>query len=111
MNTKQDFYRVAWWERNLEEVDREVARLARLCRVRVLDPGVIDRVVRNDRSVSGADNTIAFGKLRALLMMHFAIRDKSANELGQTETAAIETYIVQRLTKTFPDLAGRWPPV
>ena len=60
MNTKQDLYQVAWWERNLEEIDREVARLALLCRVSILDPGVIDRVLQKDMSVCGADNKIAF---------------------------------------------------
>ena len=29
MNTKQDFYQVAWWERNLEEIDREVSPASR----------------------------------------------------------------------------------
>jgi hypothetical protein len=110
MNTKQDFYRVAWWERNLEEIDREVARLALLCRVSILDPGVIDRVLQEDMSVCGADNKIAFRKLRQLLMLHFAVRGKSADELGQAGTAAIERFIIERLTKSFPDLAAKWPP-
>lgn len=110
MNTKQDLYQVAWWERNLEEVDREVARLALLCRVSILDAGVIDRVLQKDTSVCGADNRIAFQKLRSLLMLHFAVRGKSADALGQAETAAIETYIIERLTEAFPDLAAKWPP-
>ena len=111
MNTKQDFYKIAWWERNLEEIDHEVARLARLCRVSILHPGVIDRVLQNDMSVCGADNKIAFQKLRGLLMLHFAVRGKSADQLGQAETAAIERFIIERLTKSFPDLAAaKWPP-
>jgi hypothetical protein len=111
MNTKQDLYQAAWWERNLEEIDHEVARLALLCHVSILDPGVIDRVLHDDMSVCGADNKIAFRKLRELLMLHFAVRGKSADQLGQAETAAIETYIIERLTKSFPELAGKWPPV
>ena len=111
MNTKQDFYQVAWYERNLEEIDREVARLALLCHLSILDPGVIDRVLQDDMSVCGADNKIAFRKLRELLMLHFAVRAKSADELGQAETAAIERFIIERLTKSFPDLAAaKWPP-
>jgi hypothetical protein len=110
MNSKQDLYQVAWWERNLEDIDRQVARLALLCHVRILDPGVIERVIQNDMSVCGADNEIAFRKLRALLMLHFAVRGKSADELGQAETAEIERFIIERLTKSFPDLAGKWPP-
>jgi hypothetical protein len=110
MNSKPGSYEIAWWERNLEEIDREVARHALLCHVNVLNPGVIDRVLQNDMSVCGANNTIAFRKLRELLMMHFTVRGKTAGELGQATTAAIEKYIIERLTKAFPDLAAKWPP-
>ncbi len=110
MNTKQDIYQVSGYERNLEAIDREVARLALLCRVSILDPGVVDRVLHDDISVCGDDNKIGFRKLRELLMLHFAVRGKSADELGQAETAAIERFIIERLTKSFPDLAAKWPP-
>ncbi len=43
-------------------------------------------------------------------MLHFAVREKSAEQLGQRETAAIETYVVERLRKSFPELAADWPP-
>jgi len=33
-----------WWAKNLDEIDREIARLATICNVRILDPGVIERV-------------------------------------------------------------------
>jgi hypothetical protein len=34
-----------FWSDNLEELDREIERLAVLCGVRLLDPGVMDRVL------------------------------------------------------------------
>ncbi len=34
-----------FWSDNLEELDREIARLAVLCGVRLLDPGVMHRVL------------------------------------------------------------------
>jgi nitrite reductase/ring-hydroxylating ferredoxin subunit/transposase len=37
-----------WWARNLDDVDREIARLATICNVRILDAGVIERVLHND---------------------------------------------------------------
>jgi hypothetical protein len=58
--------------------------------------------------VCGKDNPVAFAKLHDMLMMHFAIREKSANALGQAQTAAIEADIIERLRKSFPD-AGRGP--
>ena len=102
-------YRVLWTE-DLEEVDREIAKLAVLCQVRVLEPGVIGRVLKNDASVCGTANPVAFRKLHDLLMLHLAIREKAVDSFGQAQAAAIEDYVIERLRKSFPDLPGRWPP-
>jgi len=104
----EDPYAIAWWTDNLGELDREIARLAILCQAKLLDPGVIERVLQKDASVCGADNPRAFARLRELLIMHLALRDQSAGHLGRAATAAIEDYIVERLAKSFPDL-GKWP--
>ncbi len=110
MNESKDpVYRVLWSE-DLEEVDREIARLALLCQVRLLEPGAISRVLRRDSSVCGTCNPLAFRMLRDMLMLHIAIRDKAAAAFGQAQTAAIEDAIVERLKKSFPGvLAGRLP--
>ncbi len=109
MTEQHDPARLAWWAQNLDELDREIAKLALLCRVQILDPGVMERVLRRDATVCGSDNPVAFEKLRGLLMMHLAIRQRSVAELGQTETLAIEDYVIERLRKSHPDL-GKWPP-
>lgn len=110
MDTRTDNFRTGWWERKFEELDREVGRLALICRVRLLDPGVIDRVLQGDDSVCASDNRLAFGKLRDLLRMHFVIRQKTADELGQGQTFDIESHVVERLRRSFPDLGSNWPP-
>ena len=53
-----------------------------ICQVRLLDPGAIERVLKNDATVCGAPNAPVFSKLRSLLMMHYAIRDKAIAALG-----------------------------
>ena len=108
MTEHQDFPPALWAE-NLDELDREIARLALVCQVRILDPGIILRVLQKDASVCGTDNPLAFAKLRELLMLHLALRDKSVEALGQAKTIAIEDYVIERLRKAFPDL-GKWPP-
>ena len=106
---KDPVYRMLWSE-DLEDVDREIARLALLCQVRILEPGVIRRVVQKDATVCGTENPAGFAKLHDLLMLHLAIRDKSADSFGQAQTAAIEDSILERLRKSFPEvLAGRLP--
>ena len=97
---------LAWWADNMEELDREIARLATLCEIRILQPGVIQRVLQKDASVCGADNAIAFAKLHSLLMMHLAVREKSVAVFGQATTVQVEDYVFKRLNERFPHLRG-----
>jgi hypothetical protein len=109
MKTQTHDLPAGWWAYNLDEVDHEIARLATLCRVRILDPGVIERVLHKDASVCGSFNALGFKKLHGMLMLHFAIRQKSADVIGQAQTAEIERYVIERLKKAFPDLGTDRP--
>jgi hypothetical protein len=110
MTMQQDALEIAWWVKNIEELDREIARLSMLCQVRILDPGVIDRILKDDATVCGIDNQAAFAKLRHLLMMYFAQRKKSVEALGQVQTAQIEAHVIEQLRSRFAELLGKWPP-
>ena len=109
MTTEPDHLQIAWWATNLEELDREIASLALLCQVRILDPGVVERVLRNDASVCGTANPAAFAKLNNLLAMHFAIRRRSVEALGQPLTTVIEQDVIKRLKKAYGDLVDERP--
>jgi hypothetical protein len=110
MTEQQDPLEIAWRAKNMEELDREIGRLSMLCQVRILDPGVIDRILKKDASVCGTDNPVAFAKLRHLLMMYFAERKKAVEALGQVQTAQIEAHAIEQLRDRFADLLGKWPP-
>ncbi|MCC7039346.1 MAG: hypothetical protein IT516_03445 [Burkholderiales bacterium] len=96
----------AWWVKNLQEVDREVARLATACKVRLLDPGVIERVLHSDDSVCGTSNKIAFDKLRQMLMMHYHVRDQAAGVMGEAATAEAVAQIVANLRQRLGGTVG-----
>jgi hypothetical protein len=106
MATPTHDFPLMYWANNLEELDGEIARLAVICDVRILEPGVIGRVLQNDTSVCGTENSIAFGKLRNLLKVHSALRQKSVEQFGQAQTAALEEFVIERLGKRFPQLLG-----
>jgi hypothetical protein len=110
MSEQPDPFMVGWWAENLDALDREIARLATLCEVQILDPAVMRRVLQRDASVCRASNSLAFTKLHNLLMLHMAIREKSVETVGEARTAAIENYIIDRIKKAFPDVTGNWPP-
>ena len=103
-------YGGAFSARNLEEVDREVARLAVICKVRILDPGVIDRVLKNDASGCGTKNPAGFDKLRSVLMMHYELREQAVDAMGEALTQRVVAELVERLRKRIgPQLGGQAP--
>jgi hypothetical protein len=110
MTKPKDEVYLGLWADDLEEVDREIVKMSALARVRILDPGVIRRVLQNDASVCATHNPAAFRKLHDLLMLHIGIREKSAEAFGEALTERLEDAIVERLRKSFPDLEGKWPP-
>jgi hypothetical protein len=95
---------------SLDDIDTEIARLAMLCQVRILDPGVVERVVRNDASVCGTENPVAFEKLHGLLALHFGVLDSMADTHGQALASRLEQQVIDRLRARFPTLAAEWPP-
>jgi hypothetical protein len=97
------------WTEHFVEIDKEIARLALMCQVPLLDPGVIERVLHNDSLVCGTQNKRAFEKLRQLLMMHYSVRDRALETLGPEETNQIMRDIVARLRARIGDKLGGGP--
>ena len=93
-----------FWGRQLDDVMSEMARQATICKVKLLDPGVVDAVLRNDASVCGTSNPLSFKKLRDAMMLGFMVREKSIDGLGPVETEALVTAIRERLQE---HLGGR----
>lgn len=110
MTEQRNDLQIAWWAKNIEELDREIGRLCVLCQVRILDHGIIERVLKKDASVCGTSNPVAFEKLHNMLMLYFANRQKSVDAVGQLATAQIEAHVVEELRSRFADLVGKWPP-
>jgi len=95
-----------WWAKKFDDIDREVARLATMCNVRILDAGAIERVLHNDASICGTPNPRAFEKLRAMLMMHYSVRDDALAALGTEKTKLLVDKIVAELRERFEERLG-----
>lgn len=106
MSTDKPGYRHQRWSAHFEEIDKEIAQLAAICKVPLLDPGVIERVLNKDSLVCGTQNARAFEKLRQLLMMHYSVRNRALEALGPAETILIVEEIVARLRERFGDRLG-----
>jgi hypothetical protein len=94
-----------WHESQLGPVDDEIAKLAFICKIKILDPGVVERVVAGDTSLCSRANEKAFQKLRRLVGMHYALTNDSLKALGPQESQRILDQIRERLRKRF-DLGG-----
>lgn len=109
MTAKTPDARTAWATRPFESIDNEIARLTTICRVDFLDRTNLEHVIRNDASVCGSNDPVAFGKLRDLPMMHCATRTKTAAVLGEAETQAIVDSVVERIRERFAGRGGGKP--
>jgi hypothetical protein len=99
-----------FWGKSLDDIDREVARLAAACNVRILDPGVIERVLQNDSSVCGSKNPLAFDKLRNALKMHYHLREEAVGQIGEAKTQLLIADIVERLRARIGERLGGGTP-
>ena len=106
MTSKPSEHQAMWWAKSLNELDREIVRLATICNVRILDAGVIERVLKNDRSVCGTSNPAAFDKLRNTLMMHYHVREQAVGSLGEAQTRKIVEHIVESLRERIGERLG-----
>jgi hypothetical protein len=72
---------------DLEAIDLEVGRLAMLCGVSLLQPGVIEAIFHDDERVCLVRNRIAWDKLRGLLILHYHVVARSIEVDGNAMAA------------------------
>ena len=78
-----------FWNEQLETLIAEIARQATVAHVPLVEPGVVEAVLRDDEASCGSTNPMAFRKLREALMMVFVVQKKAYDDLGPLETEAM----------------------
>ena len=94
------------WERHFEGIADELLHLAVACDVRLREPGVIERILRNDASVCGQKNEQSFDKMRNLLMAYYNSVGKAVDRIGPQDTKKIIDAITKQ-KKQLRDSSGR----
>ena len=87
------------WARHLDAIGDELMRLAIACNLRLKDPGVVDRILKNDETVCGNKNPIGFRKLHDLVKATFDSVNKATDRIGKEETQKIIDAITERLDR------------
>jgi len=85
------------WARHLDAIGDELLHLTTACDVNLRDPGVIERILKNDDTVCGRKNPIGFRKLHDLLIATFGSINKATDRIGADQTKAIVAAIQARL--------------
>ena len=106
MTDEEPSYGTKRWTKHFEDLDLEIARLAVMMEIPILDPGVIDRILANDASVCGKEKPKAFTELRGMLQLHATDQVKAMGALGAVETQAIVRAIADRLRARLGDRLG-----
>ena len=107
--SEDDSYQTRRWTQHFEEIDLEIARLAVMMDIPILNPGVIDRILGNDASVCGKEKPKAFAELRAMLMMHAADKVKAIGTLSALEADELVRGVVERLRERIGSRLGNRP--
>jgi hypothetical protein len=95
----------AAWVRHFDAIGDELLRLAHICDVPLRQPGVVERVLKNDETVCGKKNPIGFRKLRELVMATFTSTDKALERIGPDEMKLIVDALYERIDRRM-ELAG-----
>jgi len=87
------------WARHFDTIGDELLRLTTVCGVNLREPGVVERIVKNDETVCSKKNAIGFRKLRELVMATFSSLNKAADRIGPEETRMIVDALMERLER------------
>jgi len=98
--------RIELWGKEIESVMTDIARAATTCDVKLLDPGILERVLQNDESVCGRSEPSAFKKLRELVFTGFIVRGKTFDDLGPEDAQKLITTVRGGLKERFGDQLG-----
>jgi hypothetical protein len=73
----------------LDGIARELSKLAIACDIKMFEPGMAERILKNDDSVCGRRNPEAFQKIRRHLMALFPLEERAIERLGVDDTKEI----------------------
>jgi hypothetical protein len=82
-------FKHTYWGRQIDNMARELSKLAIVCDIELGTPGLAERILKNDDSVCGRKNPKAFRQIRQHLMALFAVEVDAIERLGPEDTREI----------------------
>lgn len=78
-----------YWNRQIDNVAREISKLAIICDIEMGKPGLAERILKNDESVCGRKSPKAFQQMRQHLVALFSLEKGAIDRLGPEDTKEI----------------------
>lgn len=82
-------FKHSYWGRQIDGVAHELSKLAIACDIELGEPGLAERILRNDDTVCGRRNQEAFQQMRQHLMALFDLEDRAIEHIGPKDTQEI----------------------
>ena len=82
-------YKHPYWGRQIDNIARELSRLAIICDIELGKPGLAERILKNDESVCGRKSPKSFRQIRQHLMALFSLEVRAIERLGPEDTKEI----------------------
>lgn len=77
------------WSQQIDALGREISRLAFVCDIELGQPGLAERILKNDDSVCGRKDEKSFRQLRQHLMALFPLEERAIERVGAEDTKEI----------------------
>jgi len=77
------------WTQQIDAIAREISKQALICDIELGQPGLAERILKNDESVCGKKNPKVFRQLRQHLMALFPLEERAVRRLGAADTKEI----------------------
>jgi len=74
-----------YWSGQIDNLVTEMSRLCIVCDIKMLEPGIAERVLKGDQTVCGRKHPNVFEKLRKHLMAYCHVEEKAIKRLGADE--------------------------
>jgi hypothetical protein len=82
-------FKHTYWGRQIDNLARELSRLAIICDIELGKPGLAERILKNDETVCGRKSPKAFKQMRQHLMALFSLEAGAVERLGPEDTKEI----------------------
>ena len=91
--------RHTYWSGQFANLVSEMSRLCIACDIKMLEPGVFERVLSGDPTVCGRQNPESFRKLRQHLMAYCHLEESAIKRLGADEARTILDEVRDSIVK------------